>query len=225
MSKASTRPRPVRAAPPAPRRRQPDRSRKVLPVVIGLAGAMALVAVLIGLTLDPSDTVSIQSQTGEVRVAGEALTPYTPGAADPSVGRPIPELKGYTFDNQPLTIRPAGDAKVVIFVAHWCNHCQAEVPRIVDWLAAGRLAGVHLVAVSSGVDANAPNYPPSEWLEGEDWAIPTITDDTDGTAAQAFGLTGYPYFVAVEADGTVAGRASGELPLQQLQALIALARG
>lgn len=225
MSKASTRPRPVRAAPPPPRRRRPDHSRKVLPVVIGLAGAMALVAVLIGLTLDPSDTVSIQSQTGEVRVAGEALTPYAPGAADPSVGRPIPELKGYTFDNQPLTVRPAGEAKIVIFVAHWCNHCQAEVPRIVDWLAAGRLAGVQLVAVSSGVDANAPNYPPSEWLEREDWAIPTITDDTDGTAAQAFGLTGYPYFVAVKGDGTVAARASGELPLEQLQALIALARG
>jgi thiol-disulfide isomerase/thioredoxin len=225
MSKASTRPRPVRAAPPAPRRRRPDRSRKVLPVVVGLAGAMALVAVLIGITLAPSDTVSIQSQTGEVRVAGAALTPYTAGAADPSVGRPIPELRGYTFDNQPLALTPAGGAKIVIFVAHWCNHCQAEVPRIVDWLAAGRLPDVQLVAVSSGVDANAPNYPPSEWLEREDWAIPTITDDTDGTAAQAFGLTGYPYFVAVKADGKVAARASGELPLEQLQAMIALASG
>ena len=224
MSKASTRPRPVRAAPPAPRRRRPDRSRKVLPVVVGLVGAMAVVAVLIGITMAPSDTVSIQSQTGEVRLAGAALTPYTPGAADPSVGRPIPEVRGYTFDNQPLAITPAGGARIVIFVAHWCNHCQAEVPRIVDWLAAGRLPGVELVAVSTGVDANRPNYPPSEWLEREDWAIPTITDDTDGTAAQAFGLTGYPYFVAVKADGTVAARASGELPLEQLQALIGAAK-
>ena len=225
MSKASTRPRPVRAAPPAPRRSRSDRSRKVLPVVVGLVGAMAIVAVLIGLTMAPSDRVSIESQTGEVRVAGAALTPYSAGAADPSVGRPIPELRGYTFDNQPITVTPAGDPKIVIFVAHWCNHCQAEVPRIVDWLAAGRLSGVQLVAVSSGVDANAPNYPPSKWLEREDWAIPTVTDDTDGTAAQAFGLTGYPYFVAVKADGTVAARASGELPLEQLQALIAAAKG
>ena len=224
MSKASTRPRPVRAAPPAPRRRRPDRSRKVLPVVVGLVGAMAVVAVLIGITMAPSDTVSIQSQTGEVRLAGAALTPYSPGQVDPSVGRPIPEVRGYTFDDQPLAITPAGGAKIVIFVAHWCNHCQAEVPRIVDWLAAGRLPGVELVAVSTGVDANRPNYPPSEWLDREDWAIPTITDDTDGTAAQAFGLTGYPYFVAVKADGTVAGRASGELPLEQLQALIGSAK-
>ena len=225
MSKASTRPRPTRGAPPPPRRRRQDRSRRVLPVIVGLVGAMAIVAVLIGLTMAPSDTVSIDSQTGEVRVAGAALTPYSPGTTDASVGRPIPELRGYSFDNQPITVTPAGDAKIVIFVAHWCNHCQAEVPRIVDWLAAGRLPGVQLVAVSSGVDANAPNYPPSEWLEREDWAIPTITDDIDGTAAQAFGLTGYPYFVAVRADGTVAVRASGEQPLEQLQAMIAAAKG
>ena len=223
MSKATTRPRPARAAPPA--RRRSNRSKNVIPVVVGLVGAMAVVAVLIGITIGASDKVSIESQTGEVRVAGAGLTPYSPGAADPSVGRPIPELRGYNFDNQPITVSSAGDAKIVIFVAHWCNHCQAEVPRIVDWLAAGRLPGVQLVAVSSGVDANAPNYPPSEWLEREDWAIPTITDDTDGTAAQAFGLTGYPYFVAVRADGTVAARASGEQPLEQLQAMIAAAKG
>ena len=225
MSNASTRPRPVRSTPPAPRRSRSDHSRKVLPVAVGLVGAMALVAVLIGVTMAPSDTVSIQSQTGEVRVAGAALTPYSAGAADPSVGRPIPELRGYSFDDQPITVTPAGDAKIVLFVAHWCSHCQAEVPRIVDWLAAGRLPGAQLVAVSTAVDANRPNYPPSEWLEREDWAIPTMTDDTDGTAARAFGLTAYPYFVAVKADGTVAARASGELAVEQLQALIAAAKG
>lgn len=225
MSKASTRPRPVRTARPAPRRRRRDRSSKVLPAAVGLVGAMAAVAVLIGITMAPSDRVSIDSQTGEVRVAGAALTPYSAGAADPAVGRPIPELRGYGFDNQPITVTPAGDAKIVLFVAHWCNHCQAEVPRIVDWLAAGRLPGAQLVAVSTAVDANAPNYPPSKWLEREDWTIPTLTDDTDGTAAQAFGVTSYPYFVAVKADGTVAARASGELALEQLQAMIAAAKG
>ena len=227
MSKASTRPRPVRTPPPAPRRARRDRrgrSSKVLPAVVGLVGALAVVAVLIGITMAPSDTASIDSQTGEVRVAGAALTPYSPGATDPSVGRHIPELRGYGFDDQPITVSHAGDAKIVLFVAHWCNHCQAEVPRIVDWLAAGRLPGAQLVAVSTAVDANAPNYPPSEWLEREDWAIPTITDDADGTAAQAFGVTAYPYFVAVKADGTVAARASGELSLEQLQALITLAK-
>ena len=227
MSKATThpRPRPGRVTTPAPRRRQPARSRKVMPAVVGLVGAMAIVAVLIGLTTGPADKASVESQTGEVRVAGAALTPYTPGPADPSVGRTIPELKGYTFDSEPLTIAPDGQAQLVVFVAHWCSHCQAEVPRIVDWLAAGRLAGADLVAVSTGVDPTRPNYPASAWLEREDWTIPTMTDDTDGTAGEAFGVTGYPYFVAVRADGTVAARASGEQSLEQLQAMIAATKG
>jgi thiol-disulfide isomerase/thioredoxin len=197
----------------------------VLAVIVGLVGAMALLAVVIGITTGASDTVSLDSQTGEVRVAGVALTPHSAGPADPSLGRPIPELRGYSFDGQPITVSPAGDAKIVIFVAHWCPHCRAEVPRIVDWLAAGQLPGVRLVAVSSGVDASRPNYPPSQWLAREGWAIPTIADDTDGTAGGAVGLTGYPYFVAVKADGTVAARASGEQNLEQLQAMVTLAKG
>jgi hypothetical protein len=102
MSKATIRPRPAHAATPAPRRPRPDRSRNVLPVVVGLVGAMALVAVVIGITMGPSDKVSVASQTGEVRVAGAALTAYSAGAADASVGRPIPELRGYSFDGQPI---------------------------------------------------------------------------------------------------------------------------
>lgn len=226
MSKTSTRQRPAHAAPPAPRRprRARARSTKVLPAVVGLVGALAVVAVVIGITAGSSDKVSVASQTNEVRVAGAALTPYTTGSADASAGRRIPELKGYSFTGEPISVSPDGGAKIVIFVAHWCPHCQAEVPRIVDWLAAGRLPGVQLVAVSTAVDATRPNYPPSAWLSREDWTIPTIADDTHNSAGNAFGVTGYPYFVTVKADGTVAARASGEQSLEQLQAMIAIAK-
>ena len=44
-----------------------------------------------------------------------------------------------------------------------------------------------------------------------------MADSRDGTAAKAYGLTAYPYFVLVNADGTVAGRGSGELPEDQTQ--------
>lgn len=220
MSKTTTRPRPVHDTRPPSRR---ARSKRVLPAVVGLVGAMAIVAVIIGLAVGSADKVSLTSQTGEVRVAGATLTPYSSAPQDPAVGQRIPQLRGNTFDGQPITIGPEGAAKIVVFVAHWCPHCQAEVPRIVDWLAAGRLQGANIVAVSSGVNASRPNYPPSAWLEREDWTIPTMIDDTDGSAGAAYGLTGYPYFVAVKADGTVAARTSGELTLDQLQALITAA--
>jgi hypothetical protein len=47
-----------------------------------------------------------------------------------------------------------------------------------------------------------------------------MADNAAGTAGKAYGLTGYPYFVLVNADGTVAGRGSGELPADQIEANI-----
>ena len=39
-----------------------------------------------------------------------------------------------------------------------------------------------------------------------------ILDDAQGTVAAAFGLSAYPYFVFVDADGQVALRATGACP-------------
>ncbi len=45
-----------------------------------------------------------------------------------------------------------------------------------------------------------------------------LADSPTGTAAGAYGLTSFPYFVLVNPDGTVAGRGSGELPEDQIRA-------
>ena len=60
----------------------------------------------------------------------------------------------------------------------------------------------------------------SAWLKGEKWPFPVMADSPTGTGAEAYGLTSYPYFVLVNADGTVAGRGSGELPEDQIKANI-----
>jgi hypothetical protein len=78
--------------------------------------------------------------------------------------------------------------------------------------------GVAVTAVATGTSAQAPNYPPSAWLEREDWPFPVMADSQNNTAAQAFGITSYPYFVLVNADGTVAGRGSGELSADEIKA-------
>jgi cytochrome c biogenesis protein CcmG/thiol:disulfide interchange protein DsbE len=113
---------------------------------------------------------------------------------------------------------------VVMFVAHWCPHCQKEVPLITAHLG-GKLPGdVDLFAVSTGVDQTAPNYPPGAWLRKENWPVPTLVDDAQGSAAKAYGLSGFPYFVVVDASGKVVDRASGEIPVEQFDALINAAR-
>ena len=53
-----------------------------------------------------------------------------------------------------------------------------------------------------------------------------LVDTASGTAANAYGLTGYPLMVFVDADGKVVGRTSGEVSEEDLQVIFtALAAG
>jgi hypothetical protein len=100
------------------------------------------------------------------------------------------------------------------------------VPFLVDHLAGSPMPDdVELVTVSTAVDEKAPNYPPQDWLETEGWTAPVLADDEDRSAANAYGLTAFPYFVAVDAGGRVVARTSGELTGEQFDALVAAARG
>jgi thioredoxin-related protein len=49
---------------------------------------------------------------------------------------------------------------------------------------------------------------------------PVIADSADKKAANAFGLSGYPFFVLVDAQGKVFKRLSGEIPMDQLTEII-----
>ena len=114
-----------------------------------------------------------------------------------------------------------GRPKLVLFVAHWCPHCQREVPALASWLRSnGKPPGVYLYAVATGTTSDRPNYPPSAWLQREGWTVTTIADDGNETAADAFGLSAYPFFVAVDGSGKVVARASGELSISSLQTLL-----
>ena len=110
---------------------------------------------------------------------------------------------------------------MLLFLAHWCPHCQAEVPLVQDWVDGGNLpADVELISISTSIDPNRPNYPPDEWLRTEGWTAPVITDES-GAVADAYGLSAFPYWVFVNADGTVAGRLTGELTTDQLDQIVA----
>jgi cytochrome c biogenesis protein CcmG, thiol:disulfide interchange protein DsbE len=164
-------------------------------------------------------------QARDVEVAGEALSRYDAAVQpDPAVGAPAPELAGASFDGAEVAIGDDGRPKALLFIAHWCPHCQREVPIVQDLVDGGDTpAGVDLYAVSTGVDRASPNYPPSAWLEREGWSSPVLADD--GSAAEAFGLTSYPYWVFVDADGRVAHRQSGALTEEQIDGALRLLAG
>lgn len=157
---------------------------------------------------------------GRVTVDGPAL----PVAADPNrdiaVGLKAPTLVGVTPGGQPITIQPGGRPVVVIFLAHWCPHCQAEVPRLQDWIdQTGGPTGVDLYAVATGTDPNRPNFPPGSWLEREGFTPPVLLDDESDTAGMAYGVTSFPYWVVLDPEGRVVVRLAGELGRDGIEAL------
>lgn len=211
-------------------------------VLVVVAGVAAVVAARGG-----GDEEAATGQTGTVQVGngstttdgdgaptdtsgGGSAAPLAPYdatlAEDPAVGATIPTVTGTTFAGDEVTIAPDGTAKVLLFVAHWCPHCQREVPVLKEHLDDTPMPDdVELITVSTSVEPSGDNYPPQEWLEDEGWEATTIADDEDGTIAQTFGLSAFPYFVAVDAEGAVVARSSGELTPEQFDELVALAQG
>lgn len=160
---------------------------------------------------------------GTVTVTGTPLPQVVEGAADVAVGMVVPELRGADFAGNPVEITNDGRAKMIVFLAHWCPHCQRETPIIRDWRGTVTLPdNVDVYSVSTLVSADRVNYPPAPWLEAEQWNIPVIADDALDSAANAFGLHAVPFWVLVHTDGTLAGRGSGAVPPETLTEIAGL---
>ena len=158
-----------------------------------------------------------------VTIVGDVLVPLPDNGPDPAIGAAAPTIDGHDFTGKGVIIKPGdGKPKLILFVAHWCPHCQREVPRIVKWTNDGSIPkSIDVVAVSTGVKSDQNNFPPSAWLAKENWPGAIVADDTKSQAGLAYGLTGFPFFALVDGTGKVVARDSGEKELEQIQALIA----
>lgn len=185
-------------------------------VLIGIAAIVA-----IGSGGDDSSADGLQ-QFGEVTVNGDALAPYSDGADDSAVGMPAPEVIGEGFTGNPVTTKTDAP-QMIVFLAHWCPHCQREVPLLVEWERNGEVpAGLEVMAVATATNPTNPNFPPSEWLTREQFPAlwPVLVDDGANTAGNAFGVSGYPFFVLTDAEGKVVFRGSGEISKEELTSII-----
>ena len=165
------------------------------------------------------------SEFSEITVTGEELPAFdsVSSATDAAIGMTAPVVSGKGFTGTEITTDGAGTPTLLVFLAHWCPHCQREVPLLVEWEKDGKTpTGIDVIAVATGTDPANPNFPPSEWLAREEFPAlwPVIADSADKKAADAFGLSGYPYFVLVDAQGKVFKRLSGEIPMDELTAMI-----
>lgn len=96
-------------------------------------------------------------------VTGQPLPTFQSDAADTAQGTPAPAFTASTLDGKRAGYDPAADGPtLLLFLAHWCPHCQREVPVVQDWLDGGGLPdGVNLLAVATAIDPSRPNYPPT----------------------------------------------------------------
>jgi hypothetical protein len=186
--------------------------------VIGVVAIAAIVAIMLSST--PSTGLSEPARQ-PVGITGSALPAFADPASDPAVGQPIPQISGTGLDGQPMTIGPGDGPMAIVLLAHWCHVCQAEVPVLVDYLAANDLPdGVELVALATSIDPARPNYPPSAWLETERWEVATLVDDASSRGLSALGMSSFPSFVFVDESGRVVQRAAGAIGASNFDRLV-----
>jgi cytochrome c biogenesis protein CcmG/thiol:disulfide interchange protein DsbE len=195
---------------------------------VTLAIVIALVIALVAggskdssITPTSDGSVSV-GENQPVEVVGDALEALPESGTDPAIGLVAPTINGHTFDGSNLSVTP-GDGKpyMVVFLAHWCPHCNREVPRLIEWQASGAIpADLQIIGVSTAVASDRPNYPPSQWVVDKAWPWPVIADSEAMDAANAYGVSGFPFFALVGADGKVKVRGSGELEIDQLNQIV-----
>lgn len=206
-----------------PRRTDRPSGRSRMPIiVIGAVVAIVLIAA-VGAVVATSGDQQVGQPAARLDVSGTALTPLpSDGSADPAIGQRLPTLSGTGIDGQAMTISADGNAKVVVILAHWCSHCRAEVPLLVDWLDANTVPdNVDIVALTTAIQPTGTNYPPSAWLDREGWQQPTLVDDANNSGLNALGVANFPGFVLVSGDGRVQQRLTGEISMDQFAQAVA----
>ena len=192
------------------------RSIPIVGIVFGVVAVLAVVAVVF------AGNTAVGSEFGEPQVGGQ-LTPAPPNARSDTdaTGENAPIVIGADFDGNEVRIENDGRAKAIAFLAHWCPHCQNEVPAVQSWLdSGGGVDGVDLYSVATAVQSTGDNYPSSEWLEREGWTVPVIADDQQRSVYTAYGSGGFPFWVFVNSDGTVAVRMQGSIPIADLEQIM-----
>lgn len=202
-----------------------DRRRALL---IGLVAVVVVgfIVLISWLSVGESGSrVTLSDIAGDPVIDGEPLLPAAQDpASDPEIGTTVPVVRGADFDGTPVTIGEPGTPQLLMFMAHWCPACDEELRSVSPWLNAGNLPDeVELIAVATSFDPARPNWPPDEWFAGQDYPGPILVDDVSSSVSRAFGLTATPFWVAIDADGEVVARIAGMIPVEQIEALAAMA--
>jgi cytochrome c biogenesis protein CcmG, thiol:disulfide interchange protein DsbE len=193
----------------AARRRQ--QHRRTLARVLG---GLALAAVL---TVTAVVVTTREEGTGPSRAA-EVVTDGPVRSGPLAAGESIPEFSapGLAGGRVAWSDR-AGTPSVLAIWAPWCPSCQKELP-VLDRVVR-EFPEVSLLSIVTAI-GDRPGPTPESYLAANGLTFPAAVDDGAATLAATFGLEGFPTLYFVNADGTVARYAIGELSEEQLREAI-----
>ena len=188
-----------------------------------IAGAVILVlglAIAIGVTLS-SEPVAAGLPEGETTVTGDLLPEFA-GENDDNIalGLAAPIFSAPNENSEIVSLEKNGNAKALLFLAHWCGYCQKEVPVVQGFIdSAGVPPGVDVIAIATSIDRGRENYPPQKWLADEGWSE-TQLYDLDREIGNAYGLSAFPYWVFLDKELNVVARRTGNLHADMVGALL-----
>jgi thiol-disulfide isomerase/thioredoxin len=198
-------------------------NKTILWIIAGVVGLGLIVVLAFSIASEESLDESIAF--GEITVEGANLPFLEDPSTDPALGAVAPTVSGGDWNDNQYSIAADGRAKIVIFLAHWCPHCQVEVPVVQDWINSGGLpSDVDMYSITVLSEKLRPNWPSQDWLEDEGWTVPVIMDDAQGSAVLAYGMTGTPFYVVLDGENTNLGRFSGEVGVPGLEAMVQIAQ-
>jgi thiol-disulfide isomerase/thioredoxin len=137
----------------------------------------------------------------------------------PAQRQPAPALSGTDMiTGQQVNLADMkGKPTMVVAWAHWCPHCQKELPQIQQVSQDTKDKYNFITFTTSAQPGQGPEgyQDPQQFIDTVGLTIPVI-DDADGSIAKAWGVQGFPSIWVLDSQGRIAEKASGEQGKQKL---------
>lgn len=198
---------PPRSKAKGPKGRGGKKSSNGLWIGLGV-GLLALVILALAFR---GSSGSGPSPEGSVTIARDAGPQLQPGEAIPEWS--APSLDG---DGNLTWSDYVGAPTVFAIWAPWCQHCQAELPRLSA--AVEQRPAVQLVTVTTAVDRGGPA--PQEYMDSRNLTFPVAVDDAAGTISSGVGVQAFPTTYYVDSNGNVVQVTEGEVDEAQLATIL-----
>ena len=149
-----------------------------------------------------------------------ARPPFDPNQPnDAALGLQLGSVTGTEYYTAAATsIDPADDtARVWLIWAHWCPHCQTELPEVSEWYEehAADYPDIELVTISTAIDPGRAN-PLEPYLEDSQFPFPVLVDDDTSIAGQ-LGASAFPFWMVTDGEGTVLVRIPGAIGIDTVE--------